>query len=221
MRRLLVLLVITAFALAACDGWPVYTTPYNAPTLLPSRTPSILTPTPLVLTPTPSSTQSTETPSPTPATETPTEVDMTPSLTLTASLTAVPSLTLPPASLKADVLGCDTSIDITHGMGEVTDAYVTISNLTGTEVNDLCATLNGLDEGRPHPDKTKCMQSLLSGYQVTLKLTVDTTYKEQSPIQVDLTSSGNLLLRVGEPACTAIGLLRPDSEGLGIPVPIP
>ncbi len=106
-------------------------------------------------------------------------------------------------------------------MGEVTNAYVEIMNTTADPVPEFCATLNALDEGRPHPDKTKCLPSLPAGYQVTFKLTVDTTYKENTPVQVDVDSGNTLLVRVGEPACTAIGLLLPDIDSLDVAKPIP
>jgi hypothetical protein len=123
--------------------------------------------------------------------------------------------------LAATVLGCDTSIDLAHGMGEVTNAYITISNPTRADINDMCTTLNGLDEGRPHPDKTKCLPVLPAGYQVTLKLTVDTTYKAQSPIQLDINSGNNLVLRVGAASCADIGLFPPALSDLGVPKPLP
>ncbi len=106
-------------------------------------------------------------------------------------------------------------------MGEVTNAYITVSNSTASDVTNVCATLSALDEGRPHPDKTKCLPSLPAGYQVTLKLTVDTTYHQNTSIQVDLSSGGNLLMRVGEPACKDIGLLLPSATDLGVLTPIP
>jgi hypothetical protein len=106
-------------------------------------------------------------------------------------------------------------------MGEVTNAFVTISNTGPAELTDVCATLRGLDEGRPHPDKTKCVASLAANYQVTLKLTIDTTYKEVTPIQVDIASDENLLQRVGMDSCTDIGLFPPGIDDLGVPKPIP
>ena len=102
-------------------------------------------------------------------------------------------------------------------MGEVTDAFVTIRNPTSSDIADLCATLYALDEGRPHPDKTKCIPILAPGYQATFKLTVDTTYEQKTPIQVDVNSGASLLLRVGEPACTEIGVLAPAPDELGVP----
>lgn len=106
-------------------------------------------------------------------------------------------------------------------MGEVTNAYVTISNVGAAELTNVCATLRGLDEGRPHPDKTKCVPSLAPNYQVTLKLTIDTTYKEDTPIQVDIASNDVLLQRAGKDSCTDIGLFPPGIDDLGVVKPMP
>ncbi len=107
-------------------------------------------------------------------------------------------------------------------MGEVTNAYVTIENIGSSEIDDMCATLNGLDEGRPHPDKTKCIPALPAGYQVTFKLTVDTTFRQGTPIQVDVTSKNmGLLQRVGKDSCTDVDIFPPDYDGLGTVTPIP
>jgi uncharacterized membrane protein len=106
-------------------------------------------------------------------------------------------------------------------MGEVTNAYVTIQNIGNADLTNLCATLNALDEGRVHPDKTKCVASLPAGYQVSEKLTVDTTLKQASPIQVDVTASGNLLQRVPQNSCTSFDLIPPRMSNLGTVMPIP
>ncbi len=216
MRRLAVVCTLVAFLLAGCDGWPMGPIEYNPAPLVPSSTPVIQSVTPFVVSPSPA----VITPTEATATDTPTSsTEMPPEATLTPTLTEVPSAT--PGKLGVDILGCDTSIDITHGMGEVTNAYVTISNTTGSDLSDICATLNALDEGRPHPDKTKCLPSLPNGYQVTLKLTVDTTYQQATPIQIDVMTGGNLLSRVGEPACKDIGLFPPDDTALGTVTPVP
>lgn len=205
-------LVVLLF-LAACTGWPADPHVYTPPTPPPSRTPRIQTATPLVQSPTPG--LLTETPTATQpliaATDTQVGASETPTLVTTPFA----------SSVDLDILGCDTGVDLTHGMGEVTNAYVRINNRTAASVPDLCATLRGLDEARPHPDKTKCIASLPSGYRVTFKLTVDTTYQAATPIQVDVTSGDTLLVRSGEPACKAIGLLLPDPGDLGVTQPIP
>ncbi len=211
MKAIAFLSICLLFVLAGCSGWPGAPYAYNPATVFPSSTPRIQTATPLVLSPTPQIVA--------PVTDTPTET-ITPTV-VTSSETPTTEPTATPGTLGVKILGCDTGVDLLHGMGEVTNAYVTISNATGADVSNMCATLRGLDEARAHPDKTKCLPSLPSGDQVTFKLTVDTTYKEATPIQVDVTSGDSLLARVGEPACEAIGLLLPGAEDMGVLKPIP
>jgi hypothetical protein len=129
--------------------------------------------------------------------------------------------TVSSVKIKVDILGCNTSIDLTHGLGEVTNAYVTISNLGTNDLENVCATLRGQDEGKPHPDRIKCLTALPAGYYVTQKLTIDTTYKEASPIQIDVTSNDVLLQRVGKDSCKDIGLFPPELDGLGTIIKIP
>jgi hypothetical protein len=118
-----------------------------------------------------------------------------------------------------EILGCNTSIDVTHGMGEVTNAFVVLRNTGGVDLTNLHATLRALDEGREHPDKTVEVTSLLVGYKVTVKMTVDSTYQEETPIQVELTADGGLFQRVGADSCKDIGLLEPNPSDLTTPVP--
>jgi hypothetical protein len=118
-----------------------------------------------------------------------------------------------------EILGCNTSIDVTHGMGEVTNAFVVLRNTDGVELTNLRATLRALDEGREHPDKTVEVTSLLPGYKVTIKMTVDSTYREETPIQVEVSADGGLFQRVGAESCKDIGMLAPNPDDLTTPVP--
>jgi len=104
-------------------------------------------------------------------------------------------------------------------MGEVTNAFVVIRNAGGNELTNLRVTLNALDEGREHPDKTVEVTSLLVGYNVTLKLTVDSTYQEETPIQVEVTADAELFQRIGAESCKDIGLFAPNPDALSTPVP--
>jgi uncharacterized membrane protein len=122
-------------------------------------------------------------------------------------------------SVSVKVLGCNTSIDVTHGMGEVTNAYVTLTNTGGVELRNLNVTLYALDEGRVHPDKTVELTSLPISYQVTIKLTVDSTYKQETPIQVEVISDQKTFPREGSDTCTDIGIFAPNPSGLNTPVP--
>ena len=147
----------------------------------------------------------------------------TPTGTMTSVLTSTPlpvsftpTFTATPfTAVNAIILSCNTSLDISHGMGEVTNAYVTIQNTGNTDLIDICATLNALDEGRAHPDKTKCVASLPAGYQVTEKLTVDLTLGKSTPIQVDILSADRLLQRTGQNACTNFELLPSEHKQSG------
>jgi hypothetical protein len=217
MKFIFIIILLISFTLTGCDGWPVQTVSYNAPpTTLPSHTPIILTPTPKVI-------PALSTPSPSNAS--PTSTQITTSITPDADSTFTPTLssptiqptisTVPSDLIKVDILGCNTSLDITHGMGEVTNAYITISNPSPVDLGKVCATLRGQDEGRPHPDKTKCIPSLPAGDQVKLKLTIDTTYKKDSPIQIEITNNDILIRRLAQNSCTEIGIFSPDEDDFG------
>jgi uncharacterized membrane protein len=104
-------------------------------------------------------------------------------------------------------------------MGEVTNAYIVLRNTGGVDLTNMKATLNALDEGRVHPDKTVEVAILQVGYKVTLKLTVDSTYKADTPIQVEVSGDPGLFQRVGADSCRDIGIFTPDPESLNTPVP--
>jgi hypothetical protein len=104
-------------------------------------------------------------------------------------------------------------------MGEVTNAFVTLKNTGNVELTNMKATLFARDEGREHPDKTVEVTSLPVGYEVTLKLTVDSTYQEETPIQVEVSGDGGLFQRVGADSCRDIGVLAPNPDGVYTPLP--
>jgi hypothetical protein len=209
-------LILAMLLLPSCNGWVIQPGPYNPPTpfLPPTQTPSIFTATPVVIgvsSATPQFATSTAIPFIT-ATFIPTLI---PSDTPVITQTSVPT----GPSISVEVLGCNTSIDVTHGMGEVTNAFVVLRNTGGVELTNLKVTLNALDEGREHPDKTVEAASLLVGYKVTLKLTVDSTYQEETPIQIEVTGDAGLFQRVGANSCKDIGLFAPNPDSLNTPVP--
>jgi hypothetical protein len=104
-------------------------------------------------------------------------------------------------------------------MGEVTNAFVTLKNSGGVGLTNIKTTLFALDEGREHPDKTIEITALPVGYDVTLKLTVDSTYRQETPIQIEVSGDNGLFQRVGSASCRDIGLLVPNPNGLYTPVP--
>jgi hypothetical protein len=220
MKKTLPVILLMLFT-ASCNGWVIQPGPFNPPTpfLPPTNTPSVVTATPLVIAASPTATAEilptlTSVPFIT-ATTAPTLI---PSDTPVSIQTSEPTIPSGPA-VSVEILGCDTSIDVTHGMGEVTNAYVILRNTGGTELTNVNTTLRALDEGREHPDKTVEVTSLPAGYKVTLKLTVDSTYQEETPIQIEVAADGGLFQRVGAESCKDIGLFTPDLSDLTTPVP--
>lgn len=212
MKKIIPLLLLSLL-LSACDVWNTQPQPFPVWTAISSSTPSIITVTPIILNPgvivvTPITPTNTEVPSPTIA---PTFTPVTP--------TETPTIALAPA-LTVDILGCNTSIDITHGMGEVTNAYATVKNTGNVDLPNTCALLRAIDEGREHPDKKVCVPNLPVQSQVTLKLTVDSTYQEGTIIQVDASSKDTILLRVDKLSCTDIGLFGGAPSDVGVVKPI-
>lgn len=216
-----ILFVFFALLLSACNGWVVQPLPYDQPTPLQvTSQPVIYSPTPIII----GVTNASATPFIPTATITrtfpPTNTNMPPATpTYTPTTTSAPTNTVNVPNIQIIILGCNTSIDITHGMGEVTNAFVTLKNIGGVDLTNLKATLYGLDEGRVHPNKTFDMTALPVGYQVTIKLTVDSTFKKETPIQVEVTSDQGIFPRAGSSACKDIGVLAPNPDGLKTPVP--
>lgn len=217
---------LTMFIITSCSGWFFQQSPYPPPTpFLPAtNTPAIVSPTLGV-----------GTSSATPIISTLIVASNTPFTSMTntpfgvvtdtpnAIVTDTPAVTdtagVPSPAVNVKVLGCNTSIDVTHGMGEVTNAFVTLKNTGNADLTNLKATLSALDEGRVHPDKTVEIALLPIAYEVTIKLTVDSTYRQETPIQIEVTGDGGLFQRVGESSCRDIGLFAPKPEGLLTPVP--
>lgn len=217
------LFILFAAVLASCSGWGVNPLPQPTPFLPPTRTPSIVSPTPVVIgavTSTPVIASLTPAPTLTP-TFLPTSTNQpSPTVTETSVNTFTPTPITNAPALRIVILGCNTDIDILHGMGEVTNAYVTLKNIGNVPLTNLVATLYALDEGREHPDKTQEIAVLPLGYQITLKLTVDSTYKAESPIQVEVRSDQGLFPREGVASCRDLGRFAPQPDGLNTPVPL-
>jgi len=209
--------LLCVILLSAC-GWTVNPLPPSPYYTTPSRTPVIwpATPTPRILTPTGGNTPVVVTPT------FPTQTDTIISTeTVTSTSAPLETATIPGnAELKVEIAGCNTSLDITHQMGEVTNAYVTISNLGKGNLTNICATLSASDEARRHPDKSQCVPSLPAGYQVTLKLTVDTGFKQDTSIQVVVTTNEGAGVTVARASCREIGFPSSNPQ-FGIVRPIP
>lgn len=202
MRLFSVILIILVCFAVSCEPMPGYVsgTAVNktveaavataqAAIRSPSPTPTIT----LTWTPTTTSTPTmTATPTRTPTpTLTPT-ITSTPTLTRTPTATFTPSLTPLPPKLNTVILGCNTGVDVLHGLGEVTNGYVRVRNTGGMELTNVCLTLSANDEGQKHPDKSYCIPVLRGNYEVIAKLTVDTEYRKLTGIEVTVTSNQGL-----------------------------
>ena len=213
MKKILLCLPMV-FLVTSCNGWFFQPSGYNPPTpFLPStRTPSIVTPTPAGV--------GANSPTPAIATSTAIVFTDTPFSQPSETPSLGPTAQGPVPSISVEVLGCNTSLDITHGMGEVTNAFVTLTNTGNVDLVNLKATLFALDEGRQHPDKTALIALLPVSEEVTVKLTVDTSYKADTPIQVEVSADGGIFQRLGQDSCKDIGIFAPDPDSLNTPVPV-
>lgn len=205
------LLSITLCFLASCSIFDIAPQPLPAGTAIPSRTPVVITATPVILIPTNASTAPifTITSTMIASSETPTEI-----------ATAIPLTNTPTQSIDVDILGCNTSIDVVHGMGEVTNAYVTVKNTGTIDLPNTCSLLRAIDEDREHPDKKACVSTLPSQNQVTFKLTVDSAYKQNTIIQVDTSSNDILILRIDRQSCEDIGVFGGAPTDTGVIKPL-
>ncbi len=199
-------LILPIFILLAACGRIVLPTQVATREMTPSPPPAILSPT------SPFAPSATFTPSGTPTASEP------PTATLTASPTETPAAAF---SLLVEISACNTSLDLTHGMGEVTNAYPLLKNYTSTDLTNVCATLSASDEAREHPDKTACVPVLPARKQVLLKLTVDTGFQVDTSIQVGVTSQEGPAVSVTAPSCAALGWPGRAPEKLGVIEPIP
>jgi hypothetical protein len=226
MKKVSFTLFVLAILLSACDAWNVAPQPFPVWTPVPSGTPGIVTATPIILLPPTFPTIVTESPTSdviiiTPITPTLANTEIpSPTFTLATIIPSDTATSAPIQSVAVDILGCNTSIDITHGMGEVTNAYVTVKNTGTVELPNTCSLLRAIDEGREHPDKKACVANLPVQNQVTFKLTVDSAYKQNTVIQVDTTSNEIILLRLDRPSCTDIGLFGGAPSDIGVIKPI-
>jgi len=206
--RTFIFLILLALFLSGCGTWNVAPQPFPVWTPIPSRTPSIFTPTPVVLIPSLTATAAISTVTPVPP-PTDTLVPSLPPVTDTASPTFTP---VPVTAMQIEIIGCNTGFDFTHGMGEVTNAYVILKNTGTMDLPNACGLLRAADEDREHPDKKACVPNLPVNYKVTLKLTVDSAYKQDTIIQVDGLSNDTVLLRIDKQSCTSLDVL-----GIGVP----
>jgi hypothetical protein len=149
----------------------------------------------------------TETPTPKgPLTRSPTAtatITATATTSYTATATATPSM-VPVPKLNAFIMTCDTGIDIFNKLGEVTNAYVTVQNVGSGDANEVQVILSATDEGKPHPDKSFLVQHLPFGYEISLKLTVDTTERSLTSLTLTVTSAEGVKEAATKSGCPSL-----------------
>ena len=154
---------------------------------------------------------------------TPTDVRETPTPTEPPTPTPLPPTATPVLpDFGLVLMGCSTGMDITHGLGEVTNAYVRVQNVGSVDAMDVCLRLEARDEGEVHPDKTRCVPRLPAQTQVALKLTVDTELGTDTAIAVHLTSEQGVTREATSASCRELDLpLRREVEAeLEVVVPL-
>lgn len=221
MKRIIFFL-LTTILISSCDVRGIAPQTFPVWTPAPSFTPGIVTATPFIIPP--PIFINTQTPSSNVTVISPVTAENTFAPSPTSTFTLIPpteTLTLAPVQpVNLVILGCDTSIDITHGMGEVTNAFVTVQNTGTIDLPNTCAILRAIDEDREHPDKKACISLLPAQNQVNLKLTVDSQYQVDTIIQVDVTSNETTLLRLDKQSCRDIGLFGGAPSDVGQIKPI-
>jgi hypothetical protein len=139
-------------------------------------------------------------------------ISPTGTMTAAASLTPNETAATPSPSptqvsapkINALIMTCDTGIDIFNKLGEVTNAYVTVQNVGTGDANDVQIELSAVDEGKPHPDKSFMVQHLPFGYEISLKLSVDTTEKKATSLILNVTSAEGVKAAATKSSCTSL-----------------
>lgn len=124
--------------------------------------------------------------------------------------------------LNVVILGCDTGLDVTRGLGEVKNVWVTVQNVGDELASDVQITLSANDEEADHPDKRSPIVQLPPEYQITFKLTVDSTLGTPSTVETIATLSEGDPVSATKSACrildeTAQRLIEEAGE-LGVAV---
>jgi len=106
--------------------------------------------------------------------------------------------------LLAYIHGCDTSLDISNGLGEVTNAYINVGNGGNNSATDVLLTLSANDEHEEHPDKYVLIDVIPSMEVVRVKMTVDTDSEIDTQLFFTAESREGATLVAEEPDCSDI-----------------
>ena len=147
------------------------------------------------------------------ATNTPT-MTFTPTATNTVTFTPTPTATKMP---KLNVLfqTCDTGVDIFSGLGEVTNAYITIQNIGNQDAENVRITLAASDEEKPHRDRQYVVPHLPPQYEISVKLSVDTQSGKDTVLTVHVSAENAASEAVTKENCSSRFADKERIEALG------
>jgi len=129
-------------------------------------------------------------------------------------LTPAPTMILVP-KINVLIRTCDTGFDIANSLGEVTNAYVTVQNVGTANATNVQAILEASDEEQVHPDKRYTVQHLPPGYEITLRLTVDTESGVDTNIEVVIIADQDIRETATKLACRRYAIDKDVLEEIG------
>lgn len=121
-----------------------------------------------------------------------------------ATATAETRATPGSPELNVTILGCDTGLDITRGMGEVKNAWITVQNFGEAKAHNVKIVLSASDEAVVHPDKERTVNIFPPDHQYSDRLTVDSGFGFGSNITVTVTSDETASISVTRGQCRVL-----------------
>ena len=108
----------------------------------------------------------------------------------------------PHPKLNLLIYTCDTGTDVWNGLGEVTNGYVVVQNVGNADATNIHVSLDANDkDSNDHPDTSYKIQNLPPGYQISLKLTLDTENGVDTVLSANATSDEGISASATKPSC--------------------
>jgi len=140
-----------------------------------------------------------------------------PTVTKTPTSTSTPSATpIPLPKINILFQACNSGLDILNGFGEVTNAYMTIQNIGENEAKNVAIALVANDEDRLHPDNKYLVKYLPVGYEISLKLSVDTKNKIDTKLTVIVNTEEGIQEKAEKDNCNSYLTDNERIDSLGI-----
>ncbi|MCX6083300.1 MAG: hypothetical protein NTW32_27545 [Chloroflexi bacterium] len=136
---------------------------------------------------------------------------------LNSSVAGVPTPTpihLPKVNIM--IFTCDTGTDIFNGMGEVTNGYVMVQNVGEVDISNVRVELRANDEGKTHPDKYYELPNLPFGYQIPLRLTVDTKNNVDTELEAVVSGDNNVYSTTTKSSCNLRTVDQQAVDSMGV-----